>query len=463
MPATTSCSASTALPLFYMYTNPGLDHHFLRSCRAYNSLRMASKAENTAEVGLRHALAHHPLRTRDPEAASLFYVPIWEYTSNFVNECVNASTKMPDGMQSHRQRMAAAHAALLASPFFRRHGGRDHFWASTAFSAHGYSLSARMAPLSSLLGCSAVGRYKAGPFTRFSAVGSCVVEVPYQASLHVMHAWVQQASGAGGGGGGGGGEGEPDDSSMDGNTPRRRPGTRPTLLFFAGSLDVCCTGKALRCAIGELHYAALGMQDVTIRPTGPGVCTRRALERAANFSSGGSGGTSSRSDDGSAAPTASGRYVSMGVVERTAQEMTRSLFCLCPAGDTCVTSRTYSAIAAGCLPVVLCDQLQGAFSGAVDYSSFWLKWPTKSFLQHPQRLLSALRDLAANTTELARRQAAMDAARADVLYDEPSSRVGTRFIEAIVRKCPIPGAHCRQHNETARDQNCFQRLHLDLG
>ena len=40
--------------------------------------------------------------------------------------------------------------------------------------------------------------------------------------------------------------------------------------------------------------------------------------------------------------------------------MAASTFCLCPAGDTCVTSRLYTAIAAGCLPVVLCDQLSHA-------------------------------------------------------------------------------------------------------
>ena len=40
------------------------------------------------------------------------------------------------------------------------------------------------------------------------------------------------------------------------------------------------------------------------------------------------------------------RYVSGGVVERTAHELAASDFCLCPAGDTCVTSRLCSS--AGC-------------------------------------------------------------------------------------------------------------------
>ena len=33
-----------------------------------------------------------------------------------------------------------------------------------------------------------------------------------------------------------------------------------------------------------------------------------------------------------------------------------SVFCLAPAGDMCVSSRINSAIAAGCIPVLLCSR-----------------------------------------------------------------------------------------------------------
>ena len=52
--------------------------------------------------------------------------------------------------------------------------------------------------------------------------------------------------------------------------------------------------------------------------------------------------------------------------------MRRSIFCLVPPGDTCVTSRLYTAIAAGCIPVVLCDRLVGGFAANANYSSFWV-------------------------------------------------------------------------------------------
>ena len=464
---------------FYMYDAPELNHRWLRHCARFRELRHSSKAENSAEVGLHKVLARHPRRTRNPAEARLFYVPIFEYSSKFVGAaCANASTT-PAHLANHTARMAAAHGALLASPHWRAHGGRDHVWATTAFSAHGYSLEKRMQPLSSLLACSAVGRYKAGPFSRASAGGACVVEIPYQASLHVMRAASQAHP-------------SPPRSSLLGprhastSLPITRPTTssspprgsmssegslrandsKPTLLFFAGSLDVCCTGKVLRCAIADLHAAAFELADVVIRPTGGGPCTRRALSYVSSKGTGNAHATTTAAATAAGAPAvhasraggggadagvynASGayasdglsgtvRYVSGGVVERTAGEMVASKFCLCPAGDTCVTSRLYTAIAAGCIPVVLCDQLVGAFAGAARYDSFWLKVPTKAFLRQPQALLPMVRAIAYNATELNRRQRALAAARSEVLYDAPASRVGTHFLNAVTGRCSLP-------------------------
>ena len=507
--AMAACSSS---PLFYMYEEPALNHHWLRHCSRFRELRLASKAENTAEAGLHRVLARHHLRTRDPTKARLFYVPVFEYSSKFVDASCNAASRAntsaerleagnassaaagvslssfapPSGLADHRSRMVAARDALLASPFYLAHAGRDHIWGTTAFSAHGSSLSSRMAPLSSLLGCSAVGRYKAGGFSRKSAGGGCVVEVPYQAPLHVMRAVASMATprGAAGDSGDSGSMSELSTSSSVG----QRDSRRTTLLFFAGSLDVCCAGRQLRCAIGDLYVATHGMADVSIRPTGGGACTRRALQRVANLTAADGNASATMSSPvgraalpspGADAATATDasigarRYVSGSVVERTAREMTQANFCLCPAGDTCVTSRLYTAIAAGCIPVVLCDPLTGAFAHAVPYSQFWIKYSTKRFLTRPTGLLDMLRRLDANATEIARRMRALRAHRADVLYDEPRSRVGTRFLEAVVLRCGVPSregagsdAGCAargapgKRNETAIHATCLRRAGL---
>ena len=478
----TNCATGASPSLaFYMYADdPSLNHHWMRHCARFKELRAASKAENTAEVGLHKVLRNHPLRTRDPALARFFYVPIFEYTSKYVaHHCANTSST-PEHLRDHAARMASARTALQASQHWRAHGGRDHIWASTAFSAHSYTLEKRMQPLSGLLSCSAVGRYKAGPFSRASAGGACVVEVPYQASLHVMRAWQAARHTA-----------STDGGVRDGSQHSHRHLHRsinaaaaagavidvpkPTLLFFAGSLDVCCTGKVIRCAIADLHAASIGQADVNIRPTGNGPCTRRALELAARNSSSqtisqttvaststatttatssaatavtattattaarGSGGASASITILPGAPadglSGTARYVSGGLVERTAHEMTASTWCLCPAGDTCVTSRLYTAIAAGCLPIVLCDQLVGAFAASARYETFWIKFPTRTFQKSPRSLLELVRTLSSNATEMARRQAALASARADVLYDEPGSRVGTHFLTQIATRC----------------------------
>lgn len=59
---------------------------------------------------------------------------------------------------------------------------------------------------------------------------------------------------------------------------------RPVLFHFAGALDVCCTGAAIRCAMGPLAATTLRMPDVIVRflvPANRSVmkpCTRKAVE-----------------------------------------------------------------------------------------------------------------------------------------------------------------------------------------
>ena len=85
-----------------------------------------------------------------------------------------------------------------------------------------------MQPLSSMLSCASAGRYKQFPAhgPSSSAVAACTFEIPYQANLASAR-WYRS----------------PDD-------PHALP--RQTLLHFAGALDVCCTSRAIRCAIAPL-------------------------------------------------------------------------------------------------------------------------------------------------------------------------------------------------------------------
>ena len=113
---------------FYLYTTPALDHSWLSSCERYAVLRNSVNDSNTAEVGVHNVLQRHAMRTHDPAAASLFYVPIFEYVSYYIGDC-NGTT--------HRGRMEAATVALRSSAAFQRHGGADHFFATSAWSISG--------------------------------------------------------------------------------------------------------------------------------------------------------------------------------------------------------------------------------------------------------------------------------------------------------------------------------------
>ena len=89
--------------------------------------------------------------------------------------------------------------------------------------------------------------------------------------------------------------------------------------------------------------------------------------------------------------------------------MADATFCLTPAGDNFVSARFYTAIAAGCLPVVVADPLKGAFAAAADYESFWVKVPMRVFVGDPAALVRQLR--AMPVAEVAAKQRALAAHR----------------------------------------------------
>lgn len=47
--------------------------------------------------------------------------------------------------------------------------------------------------------------------------------------------------------------------------------------------------------------------------------------------------------------------------------VTRSIFCLSPAGDTPSSARLFDAIVSGCIPVIVSDELELPFEGILDY------------------------------------------------------------------------------------------------
>jgi len=390
-------SPARSLP-FYYYADVALDHSWLRGCTGFDAIQQSTRNERMAEVPLSDLLRVHPQRTTDPSRARLFFVPVWEFSSLVLGECNGTS---------HSTRMQRAAEALSRSEHYVRSGGRDHIWA-TSFSQMGaqeadvytqlhgpfnYSagLAVRTLPLSRLLGAAVVGRYKRR-LRKANRVSRCVVEVPYRSHFAAIAAA----------------------STRGVDTVRRH------LLHFAGTLDVNGVGTAVRCSMAKLFslpQAELGLVlRLTVRESGGGMCNALATQiaRTNNVSIG------SRKVATNARPNNRAVAASMG------REMASSVFCLIPAGDTCEASRIYTAVAAGCIPVVLCDTMRGAFPRQARWETFWITPSTAAFMKDPAALVHALRAMPADEIRL--RQAQLLRARQDVVYDLPDSRAGTNFL-----------------------------------
>ena len=390
--------------------------------------------QNTAEVGAAKVLRQHPLRVRDPEQALLFFVPVYTYVSK--------SLAPGCGNTSHRERMAAAAAELRASPQWQRFRGRNHFFVSTVWSTARSSYRTHMHELASLMECGAAGRYKQfcthACSRRSSSLAACTIHAPYAINLHAVHRY----------------------------RPRAR---RPLLVSFSGSLDVCCSGASIRCRLGDYILAAMNSTDVIIRPSLPantsaraGVCTEKALKNLGAalvaLHNAAANGTNTlppdtvrglalahlaqRSRIGHAALSNARRLaeawreaaVGEEAVVLDARLMSASVFCLTPAGDTCVQGRFYSAVAAGCIPVTVCKGGPHpiAFDHLLHFEPFWISVSVHEW-DRPAALLDRLRRM--QPAEVRRYQAALDRHRADILYDVPKSRVGSNMLNEMLRTC----------------------------
>jgi len=205
------------------------------------------------------------------------------------------------------------------------------------------------------------------PFYSSSAVGRCTLELPYVSNPHARQARRQLTLS---------------------HSSTYASGRRHLLVAFMGSLDVCCEpGKSIRNAMKRLvgfsnndtavlHIGRAGGQPL------PGNTPQEKLER----------------------------YRAAGL------QMASSRFCLVPAGDNEVSSRLYSSMAAGCIPVVIANQLAGAFASRVPYSRFWIRVEQQTFIENPLSLITRLR--AIPPSEIAERRARMLRYLPDVVYDQ---------------------------------------------
>jgi hypothetical protein len=138
---------------FYMYDAPVFNYSALVSCyvaefgiEPWLDERRHEMAQNTASMWLHESFKRHPLRTLDPSEADLFVMPIEAYVSASLTKPCRTPTlakagetpegSHPDGFggsmhvvyteSTAERRNADILQFLQASPWWQRHGGRDH-------------------------------------------------------------------------------------------------------------------------------------------------------------------------------------------------------------------------------------------------------------------------------------------------------------------------------------------------
>ena len=362
-------------PRFFMYDEPAMNHSWLRACPNVVDLLSRAKRERHADMFAYDLFVDHPKRTRNASEAVLFVVGVWEYTSWVAERCEH------DGANStHFERMRAASRVLINSPYYKAAGGYDHVILSNAGLVGGRKPAReRLGPLGWLLKPAIAGRDRVYPGAYgLSAIGRCTFGLPYVANPHI-HRVLQRES-----------------------APRR------ILLYFSGSMsDVCCNpGKSVRRAVQQLMLAHGNASDVLLRD----------VKR-----------------ENSSYATGDSRWMARADYVLQAEEMVASDFCLVPYGDTETSSRLYSAIASGCIPVIVSDALAGAFASAVPYERLTLRVAHAAFISAPHELVPRLRALP--DAARARMRAGLLRHAVDVVYEVPASRVADHILTTAYYSC----------------------------
>ena len=105
--------------------------------------------------------------------------------------------------------------------------------------------------------------------------------------------------------------------------------------------------------------------------------------------------------------------------EQYLQRMLHSTFCLAPRGDTASSRRVYESIAAGCIPVIIADDLALPFAKRVMYDQFSVRIAEKYALKQPMEMLQQLRALPAAKVKMMQ-SAILEARHHFIWHTDPS-------------------------------------------
>lgn len=122
------------------------------------------------------------------------------------------------------------------------------------------------------------------------------------------------------------------------------------------------------------------------------------------------------------------------VFESTIQS---SVFCAAVRGDTASSSRLFSIIASGCIPVIISDWLSLPFESIIDYRPFTLRFP-ESIVHNVGLLIAQLR--AVSPTQIAQMHVALEQAKPMLLFPPITQAHSTKAAPAKVQKVDTSSA-----------------------
>ena len=117
------------------------------------------------------------------------------------------------------------------------------------------------------------------------------------------------------------------------------------------------------------------------------------------------------------------------------RRMIQSTFCLAPRGDTASSRRVYEAIAAGCIPVIIADDLNLPFEKRLKYTDFSVRFTEKFALRQPLAMLKQLREMPLSKVQAM--QASLMKARPSFLWHTDPSRPSA-VDQILVELCEAP-------------------------
>lgn len=289
------------------------------------------KAQNAGDVWLHKALLDHPRRTMDPTEATTFLVPFYGFLSSNLSgregyhSCNglghwNRTHRLAEWLKVNPQFMSQPERHVVPISYWAVARKEYPKWDDELFSVLTGELYEMLQKVRLLVYEPRFGSFRMEQ--EYTWWNGPLTTIPYVASMSLINAM---------------------DAANEGEFEAGVT-SRPTMLYFRGNTALDSSNASF---ISEGQKVRRTTFEVFGQVTGA-----RIEDSSVNFST-----------------TA---YLA---------GMTSSTFCLVPKGDTPTSRRLFDAIVAGCIPIIVSDEIFLPFDGFLDWGKFAIKVQEKDVLE----------------------------------------------------------------------------------